>query len=87
MGGPPVVPLMGVRTSRLRVRGGGAVETIRVHPSLLGHSVRTRVRIHGMNTHKERERRISVTTAWRDRTVEMWHHTSTRARATTTNAG
>ena len=67
--------------------GGGAVETIRVHPSLLGHAIRIRVHIHGMNIYKERETYISVTTAWRDRTVEMWHHTSTRARATTTNAG
>ena len=67
--------------------GGGAVETIHVHPSLLGHAIRIRVHIHGMNIYKERETYISVTTAWRDRTVEMWHHTSTRARATTTNAG
>ncbi len=52
-GWQPVVPLVGVRTSRIRVRAVGAVETIHVHPSLLGHTIHIRVHIYAMNTKKE----------------------------------
>jgi hypothetical protein len=38
--------LLGVRLSRVRVREVCAFETIHVHPSLLGHTIRTPLHIH-----------------------------------------